>query len=135
MKWERVKLRTAARTVCWTQPPPPSRIRLDAQLQVPLELYIGIQVAAADADSYLAFYLNAFKRTPSKAVREQRGEQIADGVEIWCSHRGAMQMFIIHSANDGNLIIAGYCTRDRECKDLRVDAAAPPVATRALLQW
>lgn len=91
-------------------PKPPPRIHHDAQLQVPLALYIGIQAAEGGADSYLAFYLNAFKRTPSKDVREQRGEQIADGVEIWCSHRGAMQMFIIHSANDGNLIIAGDFT-------------------------
>ena len=54
--------------------------------------------------------------------------QIADGVETQCSHRGAMQMFIIHNDNDGNLVIPGYCMLDHA-----VVAAAPPVATQVLL--
>lgn len=55
-------------------------------------------------------------------------EQIADGVETQCSHRGAMQMFIIHDDNDGNLIILGYCMLDHTDKNLAVVAAVPLVA-------
>lgn len=47
----------------------PPRIHCDATLQVYLALYIGIQAAEGDADSYLALYLNAFKRMSSKDVR------------------------------------------------------------------
>lgn len=70
------------------RPDVPLRIRLDAVLHVSFALYIGIQAAEGDADSYLAFYLNAFKRTSSKDVRQQQVEQIADGVETQCSHQG-----------------------------------------------
>lgn len=48
---------------------PPPRIHCDAALQVSLALCIGIQAAEGDADSYLALYLNAFKRMSSKDVR------------------------------------------------------------------
>lgn len=66
-------------------------------------------------------------------MREQRAKQIADGVATQCSHRGAMQMFIIHDDNDGNLIIPGYCMLDHTDKSFAVAAAAPPVATQELL--
>lgn len=88
VKWKRVNMRTAGYLLDLTSLPPAPRSRPGAVLQASFALCIGIQAARGDADSYLAFYLNAFKRTSSKDVREQRVEQIADGVETQCSHRG-----------------------------------------------
>lgn len=60
---ERADSRVSAR------PDFPPRSRRGTMLQASFALYIGIQAAQGDADSYLAFYLNAFKRTSSKDAR------------------------------------------------------------------
>lgn len=66
MKWKRVNPWTAGYLLDLTSP---LRSGRGTVLQASFALYIGIQAAQGDTGSYLAFYLNAFKRTSSKDVR------------------------------------------------------------------